>query len=1231
MKDKRRKYDLSYFIKDGGKSKDISPSVNASEMNENEQKRRNKELNEELAGLDQNDSSDSSNVGINFEIENPDNEVEAAGNNNSNNNNNDDNSRENELERRRERNINAEIAESENRLTELIQQFELESHRNREPVDFTPVDINNPAAAVGDASFALNNARRAAQENTEKRKEKRLRALEKTMAANSLGLENESASRFGNSSSSSALTSSRSQAAQPKSSQKALSKNEIINNFFEDIATSTRPARNQLTQEQMIQFSQNPLEYITWAHDNLLTSQQRRAFRERNITMQELLTRLPRNLQEIFERLRVEYGSLSQLQRLRTTTPKIDQPILRLRPIQPTTPNIDQPILSPSPRPIQPTTPNIPLESPIIVNTPSISVNTPPIMANIMGRQLPPNSENSFKVSETEFKKKDPTLLIPVKIKKKQMLPNEQREWNEKYSKATTELTKLEVAKKIREIKKDMKNKKFSSDEEEYIKYTLEELENEHNKDKIDRILRNIDNFQKNIKRKESKKPEGKEKKDEETEGEKIESPTIEPTIEQLIEIEKEIEKYEKNIKNLERKQQLNGIKPGIYRLKIPTIEQLREELEATTNSDKKEKIEALIKKLENINKNKKQNEKKKKIELLAKGTTFQVRKELETTNNNAYRDELEKIMENLQQEINKQNVEKNYKKTIELLEKVKEEKNKRDLEKSKDKTDIIKKLRNDKKRRSKEIFAYEEKIKQAKKEKEQFLRNRQKGVFERLTPKEETKIKSFEEKIEKLEGEKKRLEIPVKKLEEDIKKYENNMKEKIEEEEMKKKSRKLDKNLQKEKEENQKRSSDTSEILKKYNEIFQIHKKLKSVDKNSKEYIDLSKERHSIYDKLSKNKNFSIQSRKEAKELISETFKKIYLEQLIEKYSDLFRLKSEEIMTNNIDKKSELKAMIKELKQKLLNERYYNKEDIRKVIEKFKNFSNKKEIEYKTRKQSENIIRSRKNQIKRIQQKFNEIAINKNFTPPTINETISTEKTGTTNGEEMKNKVEKGEETEKGEEAIKQPTNISVSKKNNKQLPKDRTFIQAIREKKNGYVLKKFLNNSVGILGNNDRAKLGKKDTIAFPKKFKPVRSAWAKKDNSQAVINSATPIKQTFPKDSAKVEKGKSYKKAVKSTKQKFPKDSAKVEKGVSYKNVVKKSINSSVQNSSPKEDTSYFTRIPTRDEIKIIKLIKKLPSKTIKIKDIKSEISGIQNKEIKKQLKSLLDKKLISITRK
>ena len=56
-----------------------------------------------------------------------------------------------------------------------------------------------------------------------------------------------------------------------------------------------------------------------------------------------------------------------------------------------------------------------------------------------------------------------------------------------------------------------------------------------------------------------------------------------------------------------------------------------------------------------------------------------------------------------------------------------------------------------------------------------------------------------------------------------------------------------------------------------------------------------------------------------------------------------------------------------------------------------------------------------------------------------------------------------------------------------------------------------------------------------------------------------------------------------------------------------------------------------MPYKIEGKIIKLIGKLPSQTIKIKDIKSQISGIQNKETQRQLRSLLDQKLISITRK
>jgi len=52
MKDKKRKYDLSYFIKDGARSIDTSPSVNASEMDPEVIKKRNRNLQEELEKLE---------------------------------------------------------------------------------------------------------------------------------------------------------------------------------------------------------------------------------------------------------------------------------------------------------------------------------------------------------------------------------------------------------------------------------------------------------------------------------------------------------------------------------------------------------------------------------------------------------------------------------------------------------------------------------------------------------------------------------------------------------------------------------------------------------------------------------------------------------------------------------------------------------------------------------------------------------------------------------------------------------------------------------------------------------------------------------------------------------------------------------------------------------------------------------------------------------------------------
>ena len=99
-----------------------------------------------------------------------------------------------------------------------------------------------------------------------------------------------------------------------------------------------------------------------------------------------------------------------------------------------------------------------------------------------------------------------------------------------------------------------------------------------------------------------------------------------------------------------------------------------------------------------------------------------------------------------------------------------------------------------------------------------------------------------------------------------------------------------------------------------------------------------------------------------------------------------------------------------------------------------------------------------------------------------------------------------------------------------------------------------------------------------------------------------------------------------------------------GVSYKNKLKfteQPVQSSsqlkdnskkpVQSSYQLEDNSGFKRVLTENEKKIIKLIRKLPSKKIKIADIKSAISSFKNNEIKKQLRGLLEQKLISITRK
>jgi hypothetical protein len=105
-----------------------------------------------------------------------------------------------------------------------------------------------------------------------------------------------------------------------------------------------------------------------------------------------------------------------------------------------------------------------------------------------------------------------------------------------------------------------------------------------------------------------------------------------------------------------------------------------------------------------------------------------------------------------------------------------------------------------------------------------------------------------------------------------------------------------------------------------------------------------------------------------------------------------------------------------------------------------------------------------------------------------------------------------------------------------------------------------------------------------------------------------------------------------------------SRKVNKSKSFANVLKPKQNkakplpkSSTKSSTKKNqlsdlsDLSEFTRVPTFNETQILKQIRKLPNPKIKIKDIKLQIASIGNKTIQKSLKKKLANKLTLITKK
>jgi hypothetical protein len=1354
MKDKKRKYDLSYFIKDGGRAKDTSPSVNASEMNEEEMKRRNNNLNAELAELDQNE--------INIGPENP--ELPVANQQNEDNNNNNNNNGNGNIAKpgqsREELQINSEIAQSEDRLNALVSQFALESHRNREKVDMTPVDIEDPSAAAEDARFAVNNKRRRAQEETLKRQERRLRAFEK--AGLESGLENESASRFGEGSS----FFNRGRAAQPSSaSQKALTKNEMIDLFFEFVATSDKA--NLLTKELINQFSQNPLSFISWARETLLTKSQRKGLNDMSITDEQLLSRLPENLRRLFEQIRSEMSALEQLRGSRLRLKPVSKSILRLRPIQPEealqVPFQEKPDKVP-PVPVSP-----------------VPVEVPNIMVNTHGVQLPPNHKNNFNVKKTQIKNKNnERLSIKPVIKKKKTPENIRRQINNEakmLSNQANQLSELHKQKLFRNREKiisrinEFKNLK----NQEYIQYILSELKDETDKPKIIGLMFQLEKL---IKEKEKEKEKEKrtpvnlnkenvivktlkaiekknfndkdvekitelidelgtlnkiENKDRvneileklqyysnsykpskyQLELEKIQLNKIYGSKAQFIsKIKKELEKYEfknrtkKEIEELIQKidslkeenssqilelmRKLTQIidkkekritnkwlkktsrlvelsKNGPIQLKSLTIPELKQKIKETPE-DQKEEIDQLTSMIKNIQYEKLQSltinelktklqktpkEKKEYIDLI-QSMINKLEKEQEKIRQNVMNEDVSgkyKTSTNILIQARKNKMERNEKKRkekeekeriekeeiiqkeLEKIKKTRREKTKRELEKGK----IIEEQ--DKQDRNKQQFkATKEQIKQIKPSYMELSDKKKQG---QISQKESQRLTKIEAQLKSLAQQKTLLETritesadlikqlreertidPEKQLKERRQKHDEIIEKIIETHkkylEAKTRIGKSQLNLKKQKlfQEIENDSVNSPEYLSDVihriskilfslteekhsqiiDELFKIHQKILD-SKNRTEKLELGSKRKELFNEIEKNSQNNHEYLKGVREVISKGLKKLNLQDLKAKHAELFTKSEEMVNSNNSNRKVKLKKEVNDLLNKLRTDSDYDKKNIKMLINKHKNFVNSKEIEYQSKKFKKNI----ENNKKQIQEKYNKESEEKNLFKRYLKSSLSLV--------DEKNKAEL------------QKVYKKLSTPGIKNSPKTKIKLQELFNK-----FKKIEENKVKKV-NRTTNELATpelpKDTPPFFQKVqrfapKPVISPWAKKDtknnSSSIVTNTVKPTEETFTNVSSKRKEDKSYKNALGTTKK-----------------ALLISPPQGSQNSSPIKKNSNFIRVPYKNEEKIIKLIKKLPSRIIKIKDIKSKISSIPNKEIQRQLRSLLDQKLNSITRK
>jgi hypothetical protein len=880
---------------------------------------------------------------------------------------------------------------------------------------------------------------------------------------------------------------------------------------------------------------------------------------------------------------------------------------LRLKPIQPeqALPQVQMKEVQVAPVPVK--------ESPELVQV-------SPIMINTRGEQLPPGSNSNFNAKKTKIKKSNLSMTPVIKKNKKPINLNKERESVEtKYSETKKFLIKSQLNKKIRELKKKIEGKELTTNQEDYFKALLDEINYDRkfkslndNIPEMNKILININELEHDIL---------KEK------------------------LALQSEKTEENKEFNKKYSKLLSIK-GPIRLKSPTIEQLKAELETTESQENRAKLESFIKKLEYNNLKNRFAKLSEKGQFRLKGRTIeQLKAELETTESQKNKDKLTLMIQKLEQnqELNKQkakelkdkkaqelrnlpkkisnqNVEEQHKNELKRLIDLKKDKDEKErinlekkLQKNKEPEIILRRKQKEIETKIQSLKGIESQLAKAnssKNEKEQTILRKQ-SQFLKLSEKEKKYLEEKKQQREKLGKELSKLSKPIKELSEEISTLEKEIQaEKDKPKEIERKRKEIEREVA----EDKGRDPDSIKLLEKYSDIFEIQQRLKATKNNSEEFKEIGKERAKLYAKLQGDKDFSVKARKEASDLISQRFKEMSLKQLIEKYSDLFNLISEKITENNKDKKSKLKNKIAELYQQLRDDKDFDKETIKKVLVEFSHFTDQKKLEHNSKKRLENIEKMRKNQIKSLQEKHNAISLEKNIEPIKTKDTVEirsiAELIKQSKGKNisknllkrfLKNSFSSVDEKNKAEfkKVYKKLSTPGI-----KNSPKTKIKLQELFNK-----FKKIEENKVKKV-NRTTNELATpelpKDTPSFFQKFeqkrfapKPEISPWAKKATKKSSPIVTNTVKPTFSKDSLGIKKDLL--------------------------------ISPPQKNSSPIKKNSNFTRVPYKIEGKIIKLIGKLPSQTIKIKDIKSQISGIQNKETQRQLRSLLDQKLISITRK